>query len=301
MARRKTFKATIKKQAMNPYVDVPASVSRAFADQARAGRINVEGLLNRTEIRGTLIPVGRGGHRFFLHGGMRSAAEVGVGDQVRLTLSPVRPGALMLPRDLAAAFKKASTARKKFDSLSDAHQRQLLRFIDSATPRQRDRRIAETIDHLSGRKARQAKLSPERPLWTCPKCGHEFVNANQYHSCNRLTIEDTFAGKPADIRRLFDRFRAMVESLGPVKTVAYRDNVAFMVRVRFARAMPRSRWLDVAFWLRRRMDNPRFQKVETLLPNAHVYLVRMTSPDEIDRQLKSWISEAYEIGCQRPV
>lgn len=297
--KRRSFRAVIKKQGPNPYVDIPATVSREFAKHAQAGRINVEGLLNRTEIRATLIPVGSGGHRLFLHSGMRSAARVGVGDQVRLMLSPVRPGAIKLPRDVAAAFKKARAARSKFDSLSDSHQRQLLRFIDTAMPRQRAGRISETINHLSGGKPRPAKVAPERPLWICPKCGHQFVNANQYHSCKRLTLDDTFAGKPGEIRRLFEKYRAMVESLGPVRIVAYRDNVAFMDRVRFTRAMPRTRWLDVAFWLRRRLDHPRFQRVETLLPNAHVYLVRITTEDQIDGQLKSWISEAYEIGRQR--
>jgi hypothetical protein len=71
-----------------------------------------------------------------------------------------------------------------------------------------------------------------------------------------------------------------------------------MVRVRFAGATPRSKWLDVGFWLTRRIEHPRIRRIETIYPNAHVHAVRVSSLDELDDELSGWLEEAYAVGCQ---
>jgi hypothetical protein len=69
-----------------------------------------------------------------------------------------------------------------------------------------------------------------------------------------------------------------------------------MVQVRFAGAKPRRRWLDVAFWLPRRLDSPRLHKVETLTPYTHIHTVRLTEFSQIDDELVGWLREAYAVG-----
>lgn len=71
-----------------------------------------------------------------------------------------------------------------------------------------------------------------------------------------------------------------------------------MVRVRFAGAVPKNRWLDIGFWLPRRIEHPRFYKIQTIYPNAHVHLLRLTSPEPLDEQVAAWLKEAYAVGCQ---
>jgi hypothetical protein len=106
-----------------------------------------------------------------------------------------------------------------------------------------------------------------------------------------------FAGRPR-ARELFESFRALVDACGPSKLVAYRDRVSFMVRVRFAGAAPRADGLDVGFWLTRRLSSPRFRRVETLTPAAHVHSLHVTDASQLDRELAGWIREAYAVGCQ---
>jgi hypothetical protein len=147
-----------------------------------------------------------------------------------------------------------------------------------------------------GRPAAASPPSAGRPLWTCPRCGNRFVNRNQYHSCATYQIDDCFRGKPPEIRALFDAFRAMVEGCGPVTVVPYRDRVAFMVDVRFAQASPRRRWLEVGFWLTRRVESPRLWKVETIYPYAHVHALRVTAAEQLDGEMAGWVREAYAVG-----
>lgn len=293
------FRGTIRKQGPSACVDVPEAVSRAFARFARAGRIRFDGTLDGAPIRGTLIPAGRGRHRLFVNGGMRSAAGVAVGDTASFALRPAHPETIRLPADVARALRRASSAKAALDALPPSHRREILRYIDDArSPETRRRRIEKSIAHVLGRQQPSGERRPGRPLWTCPRCGNQFVNPNQYHSCQRHDLAEPFAGKAPVIRELFDRLRAMAEACGPVRLVAYRDRVAFMVRVRFAGAVPRSRWLDVEFWLPRRIEHPRFRRVETLYPNAHIHSLRISEVGQLDAQVAAWLGEAYSVGCQ---
>lgn len=118
------------------------------------------------------------------------------------------------------------------------------------------------------------------------------------HSCEKHSLDEPFREKPAEILRLFDAVRQIVEAIGPATLVSYRDRVAFMVRVRFGGVRPGRNWLDVDFWLTRRIESPRFKKIETLSPYAHVYTVRVTDTSDVDSELAGWLREAYSVGCQ---
>jgi uncharacterized C2H2 Zn-finger protein len=207
---------------------------------------------------------------------------------------------LKIPADVAAGLRRVRGALAAFRSLAPSHRRELIRYIDDAkTEASRRRRIERAADHALGRPALSARGRKGKPLWACPRCGNDFVNRIQYHSCRRVRLEDVFAGRSDRVRELFDRFRRLIESMGPVKLVPYTGRVGFMVRVRFAGAAPRSNWLDVGFWLTRRIESPRLRRVETLLPNAHLHWLRVANASDLDAELAGWLREAYDVGCQR--
>jgi hypothetical protein len=296
----RSFQAVVAKQGPNPFVDVPEAVTRAFAPWSRAGRVLVAGRLNQAEVQESLVPAGKGRQRFYLHGGMRSAARVAVGDRVRVALRAFPAEPVVVPRRLRAALRREPAARAAFEALTPAARRQLIRAIEAATtPTLRLRRIEQTVAHLLGAEVEGRSSRPKRELWSCPKCGNRFVTRNMFHSCRRHRLEDAFEGKPPFVRDLFDRLRTLIESFGPVAVVPYRDRVGFMERVRFGAAIPRRAGLDVHFWLRRRFDHPRFRRVETIYPNAHAFLLRVTGPEEIDAELTGWLREAYAVGRHR--
>jgi len=147
-----------------------------------------------------------------------------------------------------------------------------------------------------GRPAAGVAPKARRPLWTCPDCGQRFVHRNAYHSCRRHELDDAFARRPPEVRALFDRFREMVEACGPVTLVPYHDRVGFMVDVRFAQATPGRSWLDVGLWLPRRVESPRFRRIETIYPHAHVHVLRATSVSDLDEEVAGWVREAYAVG-----
>lgn len=82
---------------------------------------------------------------------------------------------------------------------------------------------------------------------------------------------------------------------GNPRRTCYRDKVGFMVRVRFAGAVPKTRWLEIGFWLARRANSPRFHKIETISPSAHVHLLRVGALEGLDAEVAAWIKEAYAV------
>ena len=147
-----------------------------------------------------------------------------------------------------------------------------------------------------------AKASPNaklRPLWACPGCGQRFVSPNMWHSCVRMTIGDHLRGRPKEVVDLYRRFAEMVRDLGPgVKAVPVKTGIGFMVRVRFAGVALQKRGLRATFWLKDRIDSPRFAKVEFIPPNNFIYSFHARSPEDLDDEVRAWLAEAYGVGIQ---
>ena len=138
----------------------------------------------------------------------------------------------------------------------------------------------------------------DRPLWRCDECGREFANRNQSHSCGTYDLDHHFDGKPAAIRALFDRIVAVLNKIGPTRVLPEKTRIAFQVRMSFAQVTPRRHWIDGHVVLARRLESPRFRRIDTISPRNHVHVFRITRTGEIDAEFRSWLVEAYAVGKQ---
>jgi hypothetical protein len=139
-----------------------------------------------------------------------------------------------------------------------------------------------------------------RPLWVCPRCGRTFANRNQSHACAPLgDLERHFARSEPYVRATFDRALAVVEALGEVTVLPEKTRIALHARMSFAAFVPRRRWLDGHLVLARRVESPRFTRVEVYSPRNVLHAFRLAGPDEVDDELAGWLAEAYAVGEQR--
>lgn len=138
-----------------------------------------------------------------------------------------------------------------------------------------------------------------RPLWRCPKCRRQFANRNQSHACGRFSLARHFAGKPPIIRAVFERVLAVIRRHGPVTVLPEKTRIAFQVRMSFAQVTPRQQWVDGHVVLARRLESPRFRRIETVSPRNHVHHFRIFTPADVDAEVCAWLVEAYEVGEQR--
>ena len=136
-------------------------------------------------------------------------------------------------------------------------------------------------------------------LWTCPRCGRRFANRNQTHACGRVELAEHLAGKPPEVVATFWRLVELAERNGPVTVVPERTRVAFQVRMSFAAFSLRRRWVDGHVVLARRLEHPRFTRVESYSPRNHLHAFRLRGPGEADEEVAAWLAEAYQVGAQR--
>ena len=141
--------------------------------------------------------------------------------------------------------------------------------------------------------------SSRPPLWRCPRCRRSFANRNQSHACGRHSLAGHFRGKEPQVRAMYDAVVAAIRSIGPVRVLPEKTRIAFQVRMSFAQVTPRRRWLDGHVVLARRVDHPRFRKVETFSPRNHLHAFRLERLSDIDEEFRGWLREAYEVGEQR--
>ena len=60
----------------------------------------------------------------------------------------------------------------------------------------------------------------------------------------------------------------------------------------------RPRRLRVGVLLPRRLEHPRFVKVQTLSPRSHEHVFVVRAPDDLDADVETWLREAYQVGSR---
>jgi len=143
--------------------------------------------------------------------------------------------------------------------------------------------------------------SPKKlpPLWRCPECGRSFANRNQSHSCSNVSLQSHFTGKSKDVRELFDALTEMIRKCGKVKVLPEKTRIAFQVRMSFIAVQVRRNYLIGHFVLARRLEHPRFVRVETFSPRNHLHAFRLDSLEDLDDEFAGWVREAYAVGEQK--
>ncbi|MBV8216357.1 MAG: hypothetical protein JOZ08_24325 [Verrucomicrobia bacterium] len=139
-----------------------------------------------------------------------------------------------------------------------------------------------------------------RPLWKCPKCSREFANRNQEHSCGKYSVEDFLDGKTQKAIAIYRAFEELVFGLGSVRLAPAKTRVGFQARMIFA-AVNRlsSDKLQAHVVLARRLESPRFTKIETISARNHVHHFVIESVDQLDDEVLAWLQEAYRVGLQQ--
>lgn len=140
-----------------------------------------------------------------------------------------------------------------------------------------------------------ASWSRHGQLWRCPACGKEYPRAGQGHSCCVVSLDHHFRDRPRS-RELFDAFRAAVEDAGgPVRLSVAKTRIGLITHITFAAVTPRKDYLRAHILLSRRVESPRFVRIDSVPPYwVHHFAIRKAA--DLDGELKSWLRESYLVG-----
>jgi hypothetical protein len=109
-----------------------------------------------------------------------------------------------------------------------------------------------------------------------------------------MSLEEYFATGPAHERPVFDAVIAHLESVGPVHVEPVSVGVLLKRGRTFAELRPMRRWVAMSFTLRRLVHHPLIVRKPILNPGGRYWHVaNLSSPDQLDDDLRSWLIEAY--------
>jgi hypothetical protein len=115
-----------------------------------------------------------------------------------------------------------------------------------------------------------------------------------------VTVDEFFAGHD-DARRLFERVREAVASIGPAQVRATKSQVAFRRGTGFAFVWITGQYLGatqsplvLAVGLRRRDDSARWKQIVEPVPGRFTHHLELRAESEVDDEVRAWLAEAWE-------
>lgn len=111
------------------------------------------------------------------------------------------------------------------------------------------------------------------------------------------SIEQHFAGKSPNVRAVYNRLVATVGKFGECTEDPKKTSIHLNRRTAFAGVATRKETLILTIKASREIASSRIFKSEQVSVNRWHHEVKLAKPSEIDRELTSWLKEAYELSA----
>jgi uncharacterized C2H2 Zn-finger protein len=132
-------------------------------------------------------------------------------------------------------------------------------------------------------------------LWKCPGCGRGFAKKNQWHSCQKRSIDHHFLGKKPQLKNAYDVLITKLQEFGPIRIDSVKTSINLISKHNFGGINVQRGSLRLGFVSDGAISDARIIHSQRLGKNRIGYSVRVNSPDEIDDQLLGWMRNAYQL------
>jgi hypothetical protein len=113
------------------------------------------------------------------------------------------------------------------------------------------------------------------------------------------TTETLFLGKDTVVRDTFDRVLATLRDIGPFQVETKKTSIHLTRGVAFAGVHPRKSYLYLNIRLDRPIHSDRIAKSEQVSKHRFHNEVKLSTPEEVDAELVSWLRDAYSLSDTR--
>ncbi len=112
----------------------------------------------------------------------------------------------------------------------------------------------------------------------------------------QFTVAAHFAGKAPAVRKVYDRVIAALGKIGKVRQDPKKTSIHLVRSSALAGVEVRTDYLLLNIKTDYRIQSPRVVKGEQLSAKRFHHKVKLSSPEEVDRELQRWLEDAYELS-----
>jgi hypothetical protein len=110
------------------------------------------------------------------------------------------------------------------------------------------------------------------------------------------TVDEHFAGKADELRRVYDQLVALSEQFGPVEQDPKKTSIHLNRKTAFAGVAVRKSHLVLTIKSDRPSNSPRVVKSEQTSAKGFHHEVKLTSLADLDAELRGWLKVAYDLS-----
>jgi hypothetical protein len=107
------------------------------------------------------------------------------------------------------------------------------------------------------------------------------------------TVNEHFINKDASVRALYDQLVSLLQSFGPIQEDPKKTSIHLNRKSALAGVETRKDYLLLNIKSNHAIKNPRIVKAEQVSAKRFHHKVRISSPNDLDEELKTWLEEAY--------
>lgn len=110
------------------------------------------------------------------------------------------------------------------------------------------------------------------------------------------SVSDHFVNKDPLIRALYDQLVSFLRTLGPLEEDPKKTSIHLNRKSALAGVETRKDGLLLNIKSDRPIKSPRIEKAEQISAKRFHHKVRVSSPKDLDEELKTWLKEAYTLS-----
>ena len=107
------------------------------------------------------------------------------------------------------------------------------------------------------------------------------------------SVKDHFLNKDSSVRALYDQLLSILQTFGPVAEDPKKTSIHLNRKSALAGVETRKDGLLLNIKSDHQIKSPRIEKAEQISAKRFHHKVRVSSPRDLDEELKTWLKEAY--------
>lgn len=107
------------------------------------------------------------------------------------------------------------------------------------------------------------------------------------------SVKDHFLNKDPSVRALYDQLLSILQTFGPVAEDPKKTSIHLNRKSALAGVETRKDGLLLNIKSDHQIKSPRIEKAEQVSAKRFHHKVRISSPKDLDEELKTWLKEAY--------